>query len=167
MPSWPLQKHMFAKHPKRPPQKPCNHAPGGPLRWDLSEHCATLLIVLEPETSHSSLGEEDEAESPPEITPDPDRGFRRLVFSIILQSLLDFTGSRDYQVWAEAKCFLFPESDDKKEHLARLLECSGLDAGWFCDRLEKLRLRIKAPEGQAINRFATKHRGLKRCQAGR
>lgn len=121
--------------------------------------------MLEPGESHSSLSEEDDAELPAELE-DPGRPFRRLIQAILLASIEDFTGSNDRQTFLEARCFLFPESTDKKEHQARLVECSGLDAGWFRDRCERLRLRAIAPEGQAASasRYSVKRRVQKRCR---
>jgi hypothetical protein len=109
--------------------------------------------------------DEDDAELPLKLE-DPGGPFRRLIQAILLASLQDYIGSQDRQTFLEARCLLFPESTDKKEHLARLLECSGLDAGWFRDRCEQLRLGAVAPEGQAASasRYAVKRRVLKRCQ---
>jgi hypothetical protein len=119
--------------------------------------------MIQSEQCCESDSEEDDAELPP-LIEDPGRPFRRLVQAIFLGSIEDFTASLDQQTHNEARAFLFPESTDKKEHLARLVECSGLNAGWFRDRRERLRLRAVAPEGQCTSaaRFAVKRRA--RCR---
>jgi hypothetical protein len=45
------------------------------------------------------------------------------------------------------------------------VECSGLDAGWFRDRCERLRLRAVAPQSQttSASRYAVKRRTRQRC----
>jgi len=127
--------------------------------------CATLSLSLLLHSVESRPLSDDDAEPSPEIE-DPGRPFRRLIQAILLASLQDYVGSQDRQTFLEARCFLFPESTDKKEHLARLLECSGLDAGWFRERCEQLRLRAVAPEVQAASasRNAVKRRVRERCR---
>lgn len=156
---------MFAKRRKIASREACNHAPGGPPRRDLSEHCARLFIV--PGPGELVDLDEDDGELPPELE-DPGRPFRRLIQAILLSSIEDFTESQDRQTHNEARAFLFPESTDKRAHLADLLECSGLNAGWFRDRCERLRLRAVAPEGQtaSASRYNSKRRVQARCQAG-
>jgi hypothetical protein len=120
--------------------------------------------VLEPETSHSSQSEEEEAELPLELGPNPDRGFRRLVLSILLQSVEDYVGAQDLQTHNAAKWFLFPTSVDRQEHLHLLIANAGLDVNWFTGKLEKLRLKIVPPEGKVtLNRFAVKRRARQGC----
>ena len=127
--------------------------------------CYSLSLSLLLHSVESRPLSDDDAEPSPEIE-DPGRPFRRLIQAILLASLQDYVGSQDRQTFLEARCFLFPESTDKKEHLARLLECSGLDAGWFRERCEQLRLRAVAPEGQAASasRYAVKRRVRERCR---
>jgi hypothetical protein len=120
--------------------------------------CATLSLVLTSESAESALSEEEDGE-PPLPIEDPARPVKRLIQAVLLASLQDYVGSQDRQTHCEAERFLFPESSDKKEHLQRLVEASGLDAGWFRDRCEKLAKRTVAPEVQrSANRFNSKIR---------
>ncbi len=156
---------MFSERRKKPHRRRVITRLAGHFVGPFGTLCATLFIVLEPGQLHSSLSEEDNAEPPPEITPDPDRGFRRLVFAIILGALNDFTGSEDFQTHNQAKAFLFPESSDRQEYLRLLVECSGINSALFADHCESLRQRTVAPEGEAtLNRFATERRARQRCQ---
>jgi hypothetical protein len=102
--------------------------------------------------------DEADADSLPEIE-DPGRPFRRLIQPVLLASLQDFTGSNDRQTFLEPRTFLYPTSPDKKEHLARLLECSGLNAAWFRDRCEQLRLRAVELKAKLPPRVDTQRNG--------
>jgi hypothetical protein len=126
--------------------------------------CYAFPRMLQLGESRTSF--EDDDEPAPEIAVDPDRGFKRLLFAILLQSLSDFTGAQDLQVHNQARAFLFPKSADHAKHLTLLIEGAGINPAWFAERCERLRQRTAVPEGKVtLNRFATKERARQRCQS--